>query len=237
MRAEKPHRLPRRRAHGRLAKAAHDALENGFRGLARMNDAGGDAQRPDRGRDQERRRFDVAIEPAAGGELVLDQPVRGRGIGHAKQRLRQHHQREALLGRERISVQKFVDAAESARPGADRLDEPPRAGIDAALRGRLARGAGKQACRQFLVRRRIRSLKCWQPGIQARPFRQFILASPALRGAIRRRAPATPAICRCSWSSPFPCPADRRRPFRRSRCRGCAGSVWFCRPLRRRSRS
>ena len=30
-----------------------------------------------------RRGFDIAVEPAAGGELVLDQPVGGHGIGHA----------------------------------------------------------------------------------------------------------------------------------------------------------
>ena len=118
-----------------------------------MNDARGDAERPGRGRDQERGRFDVAVEPAAGGELVLDQPVRGRGVGHAQQRLGQHHQRQALLGRQRISVQEIVDAAEPAGLGADRLDQPPRAGIDAALGGALARGVGEERCRQFLVRR------------------------------------------------------------------------------------
>ena len=60
------------------------AVEDGFRRLARVDDAGSDAERPGRGRHQERGRFDVAVEPPAGGELVLDQPVRGRRIGHAQ---------------------------------------------------------------------------------------------------------------------------------------------------------
>ncbi len=155
MRAEKPHRLPRRRPHGRQTEAARDVVEDRFRRFARMDDAGGDAERPGRGRDQECRRFDVAIEPAAGGELVLDQPVRGRGIGHAKQRLGQHHERETFLGRERIGVQKIFDAAESGRLGADRLDQAARARIDAALRGFIPRGLRKKARRQFLVRRGV----------------------------------------------------------------------------------
>ena len=61
MRAEKPHRLPRRRAHGRHTDAPHDAVEDGLRRVAWMDDAGGDAKRPGRGRDQDRRRFHVAV--------------------------------------------------------------------------------------------------------------------------------------------------------------------------------
>ena len=61
-------------------------------------------------------RFDVAVEPAAGGELVLDQAVGGRGIGHAQQRLGQHHQRQPFLGRERIGVQKSSMPPSPPRP-------------------------------------------------------------------------------------------------------------------------
>ena len=82
---------------------------------------------------KQRRRFDVAVEPAAGGELIFDQPVGGSGIGHAQQRLGEDHQSEALLGRDRIGVQEILDAAEAAGSGANRLDETARAGIDAAL--------------------------------------------------------------------------------------------------------
>ena len=41
--------------------------------------------------------FTSCVRPVAGGELVLDQPVGGRGVRHAQQRLGQHHQRQALL--------------------------------------------------------------------------------------------------------------------------------------------
>ena len=91
----------------------------------------------------------VAVEPAAGGELVLDQPVGGRGVGHAQQRLGQHHQRQAFFGRERIGVQKIVDAAKTAetaaRFGADRLDQffarARRSGVRHPRHGRHQRAA------------------------------------------------------------------------------------------------
>ncbi len=148
MRAEEPHRLPRRRAHRGQAEPPHDAVENRLRRLAGMNDAGGDAERPGRGRDQKRGRFHVAVAPAAGGELVLDQPVGGRGVGHAQQRLGQHHERQALLGRERIGVQKFLDAAEPAGLGADGFDQFFGAGIDAGFGRGVAGGIRKQTRRQ-----------------------------------------------------------------------------------------
>ena len=68
-------------------------------------------ERPCRSGNQQRGRFDVAVAPMAAGKLVLDQPVRGHRIRHAQQRLREHHQRQALFGRERIGVQKIFDAA------------------------------------------------------------------------------------------------------------------------------
>ena len=131
--------------------------------LARMDDARRDAERPGRGRDQERARAHSRLRPVAGGELVLDQPVGGRGVRHAQQRLGQHHQRQALLGRERIGVQEILDAAEPAGMGADRLDQPPGAGIDARLGGRAARRRGQQRRRQRLVRRRIGRGKAGTP--------------------------------------------------------------------------
>ena len=121
----------------------------------RMDDAGGDAERPGRGRDQERAATRSAVRPVAGRELVLDQPVGGRGVRHAQQRLGQHHQRQPLLGRERIGVQEILDAAEAAGMGADALDQPPGAGIDARLGVSVARCRGQQRGRQRLVRRRI----------------------------------------------------------------------------------
>ena len=166
MRAEEPHRLSRRGAHGRLAETAHGGIENGFRRLARVNDACGDAKRPGRGRHQERGRFDVAVEPPAGGELVLDQPVRGRRIGHAQERFGEHHQRQPFLGRERVCVQEIVDAAQSGLFLPDRFHQASRASINSAFGGRLAWGADKKTCRQLLIRRSVGCLKCWQPGMR-----------------------------------------------------------------------
>ena len=142
MRADEPHRLARRRAQRRQAEPLDDGVEDRLRRFAGMDDAGGDAERPSRSRDEQSRRFDVAVEPAAGGELVLDQPVGGRGIGHAQQRLGQHHQRQALLGRERVSVQKVFDPAEAAGLGADRFDQRSRARVDAVFGCGVAHGAG-----------------------------------------------------------------------------------------------
>ncbi len=117
----------------------------------------------------------VAVEPAPGGELVLDQPVGGRGVGHAQQRLGQHHQRQALLGRERIGVQKILDPAEPAGLGADRLDQclararrcgfPPRrrARRRSAMPPRDPRPAERTAREKSVAQN-------W-----ARSFRQFIL--------------------------------------------------------------
>ena len=99
MRAQEAHRLPRRGAQRRQAEPLADTFENVLGRLARLNDARRNAERPRRGGDEQRTRFRLVMAPVTGGELVLDQPVGGRGVGHAQQRLRQHHQREALAGR------------------------------------------------------------------------------------------------------------------------------------------
>jgi len=160
MRADEPHRLSRRRAQRRQAEPLDDRIEDRLRRLARMDHPGGDAERPGRGRNEQRRRFDVAVKPAAGGELVLDQPVGGGGVGHAQQRLGEHHQGQAFLGGKRVGVEKVLDAAEAAEaagPGADRLDQRPRAYVDAPLGGGIAAGIGEERRRQRLVGRRERS--------------------------------------------------------------------------------
>ena len=124
-----------------------------------MNDAGSDAERPCRGRDEESGGLDVALEPAAGRELVLDQPVGGGGVGHAQQRLGQYHEGEALFGRQRIGVQKIFDTAEPGRFGADRLDQTPGAGIDVLFGGAVARRLGEKRSSQFFVCRRVRCVE------------------------------------------------------------------------------
>ena len=52
MRGQKPHRLARGGAHGGKAEALDQAFQDRVRGLAGMDDAGGDAERPGRGRNE-----------------------------------------------------------------------------------------------------------------------------------------------------------------------------------------
>ena len=163
MPADQPHGLPGGGAQGGQAETFDDGVEDGLGRLARMDDARRDPKRPGGSRDQERRGFDVAVEPAAGGELIFDQPVGGSGIGHAQQRLGEDHQSEALLGRERIGVQEILDAAEAAGSGANRLDEAARAGIDAALGCSVEPGADQKPGRQILVGRRERRVEREKP--------------------------------------------------------------------------
>ena len=155
MRAEQPHRLPRREPHRRQAEPLHEAVDDAVRRLAGMDDARRDAERPGRGRDQERARSRPRCDQSPAASLSSISAVGGGGVRHAQQRLGQHHQRQALLGRERIGVQEILDAAEPAGVGADALDQPPGAGIDAGLGGLAARRRGQQRRRQRLVRRRI----------------------------------------------------------------------------------
>ena len=86
-----------------------------------------------------------------GGELVLDQPIRGRRIGYAQKRLGEHHQRQALFGGERKRVQEILDATQAADLGADRPDQAPRARINPAFRGAIARHVRQKFGRQFFV--------------------------------------------------------------------------------------
>ena len=134
---------------------------------------------------EQRGGFDIAVEPAAGGELVLDQAVGGRRIGHAQQRLGQHHQREPLLGRQRIGVEKILDAAEAAGLGADRLDQAPRPRVNTALRGGRSRAAlaRRPAANPRPAARRRR-------GRRGRSMRGHS-SSHSLRPCCRRRRSAT----------------------------------------------
>ena len=79
------------------------------------------------------RRAAVVVRPVAGFQLVLDQAVGGAGIGHPQQRLGQHHQRQALLGGERIGVQEIFHPAKTA------TSPPTRARI--AVTSRVARAS------------------------------------------------------------------------------------------------
>ena len=156
MRAEQPHGLPGGGPHRRQAEPLDERVDDSLRRLARVDHFGGDAQRPGRSRHQQRGRAGIVMGPVAASELVLDQPVGGGRVGHPQQRLGQHHQRQPLLGGQRIGVQEVLNPAETAAAGADRLDQPGGARIDASLgRRRPRRGAQQDPGKRF-VRRRIR---------------------------------------------------------------------------------
>ena len=78
MRAEQPHRLARRGAHGRQAEPLAERFEDVLRRLARLDDARRQAERPRRSRNQNRARLHLVMGPVARGELVFDQAVGGR---------------------------------------------------------------------------------------------------------------------------------------------------------------
>ena len=184
MRAEQLHRLARRQSHRRHTKPFHHTLDNILRGFARLDDACGDAQRPGRCRHQEGAGA-LGLRPIAGGQLVLDQPVGSDGVGHAQQRLGQHHQRQSLLGGERIGVQEILDPAEAARPGANGLDQPAGARVDTRLSSVRARNSRQQTGSDGLVRRRI---GCSEGRHRAAPDGVLTdCSSSALREPIRYR--------------------------------------------------
>ena len=89
-------------------------------------------------------------------ELVLDEAIGGGAVGHPQQRFGEHHQREALLGGERVLAQEVLDTADATGgPGADRGDERAGAGIDALLRLGARPGGGEEPRRKLLVGRSI----------------------------------------------------------------------------------
>ena len=85
-------------------------------------------------------------------ELVFDQPVGRRIVGHAQQRLGEHHQREAFFGRERIFLQKIFDRAQPMRNGANTFEKKAREPVN--LRFGFGRqfGSREQARGEIFVR-------------------------------------------------------------------------------------
>ena len=99
--AHDPHGLQHRPANNRLAEPCDHAIE--YRpliliGMIRPQHPATEHQRPGRGIDEQPARFLTDPFPGAGPELVLDQLVRGIGIGDAQQCLGEAHQRDTLAG-------------------------------------------------------------------------------------------------------------------------------------------
>ena len=88
-------------------------------------------------------------------ELVLDELVGGAGIRHPQQRLRQHHQRQALLGGKRELAQHVLDAAEAVAGRADSLDQARRGAVDARFLRGVRSGCFQQSRRDEIVVRRV----------------------------------------------------------------------------------
>ncbi len=153
MAAHQPHRLPRRRAHRGRADPLGEPAQRSLRRLARLDHPRRHPQRPGRGIDQEGRGFGLVVDEIALAELVLDEAVGGTGIRHAEQRLRQHHQRQPLPGRQRELAQHVLDPAERVVIGADRLDQPRRRAGRSAVPARARAGRRPKAPPQWRHRR------------------------------------------------------------------------------------
>jgi hypothetical protein len=80
------------------------------------------------------------VDEVALTELVLDEAVGGARVGHAQQRFRQHHQREAFLGGQREFAQHVLDAAKPVVLGADGLDQAHGSPVDPCLTVRAQAG-------------------------------------------------------------------------------------------------
>ncbi len=83
--------------------------------------------------------------PIGRGELVADEPVDGRRVGHAQQRLGEAEERDPLLRGKPVFRQEHLDPA-AAVAALPRLgDEAARRGGDAGLERRRQRGGRKDA--------------------------------------------------------------------------------------------
>jgi hypothetical protein len=159
MGAEQAHGLARRGAHGGQAQPLAECLQDALGRLAGMDDPGGDAERPRGGGDQPGLRLGGPVRPIGSRQLVLDERVGRPRIRHAQQRLGQHHQGEPLLGGQRILAQEILDAAETARARAYRLDQVPGAPVDPYLGLARQRRIGQQASGNGLVSLGIGSIE------------------------------------------------------------------------------
>ena len=103
LRAQDLHRLHHGGADHRLADALHEILDgagNPCPALAQHRAGEGERQ----GGDIDQRRVGAVemLGPARWRDLVFDQVVDGAVVGHPQQRLGEAHQRDALIGRQRI---------------------------------------------------------------------------------------------------------------------------------------
>ncbi len=121
---EHAHGVAQRLAHDRFAgpchEAAHVARQIVQRAGVQPQDAAGEHQSPGRGVDEQRGAGAQMLFPVALAQAILDQLVRGRGIGDAQQCLGQAHQHHALVGGQVVLAQESVYAAGRHPLGAHR---------------------------------------------------------------------------------------------------------------------
>lgn len=101
--------------------------------------AAGQQEPPDGGVDEGRGTVPQMGRPSALADLVADQRILGGRIGDAQDRLRQAHQRDAFLGRERELLQQHLRQAFGCREPrlvAQRGRQPPREIHDRPVVGR-----------------------------------------------------------------------------------------------------
>ena len=126
--------------HHRLADPLDHVAQGGHHlglGLfAVAEDPAGQHERPGRGVDQQGFRLAAVLGPVGAADLVADEGVEGRRVGHPEIGLGQAHEGHALVGREAVLRQEgFHEVGRGV--GAQRLDQALGVGVDAPPRRRV----------------------------------------------------------------------------------------------------
>jgi hypothetical protein len=162
MAAHQPHRLPGGGAHRGNPEPLGEPPDRALWGFAGLYDARRHPQRPCRGIDQEGAGPGLVVDEVALAELVLDELVGGAAVRHAQRRLRQHHQRQPLLGGEREFAKHVLDAAEPVVMGADGADQARRGAVDPRVPFRAQPCRCEKPRRHGAIVRRVGRLEGWK---------------------------------------------------------------------------
>ncbi|MCY1411115.1 hypothetical protein D9M71_264970 [compost metagenome] len=125
--AHQLHRLVHRGADHRLAGALHQLADHARRatvGAAIQGDhLAGHHQAPGSEVHQHVVALAEVALPVGGGQLVADQRIGGRRVGHPQQGFGQAHQHQALVGIEAVLTQERVEGIDGVVPGAHGFDQ------------------------------------------------------------------------------------------------------------------
>jgi hypothetical protein len=137
--AEHAHGVTQRLAHHRLTGArdqpSHITGQIPGCFVVQPQQPPGQHQSPRGGVDEQRRGAGQVLVPAALAQLLLDQPVGGRGVGDAQQGLGEAHEHHPFLRGQVVLAQEGVDASGADALGPHRLHQRlrplahPRAGL------------------------------------------------------------------------------------------------------------